>query len=164
MLWTRSRRARGAAIFLEIERLYRLGFTLRQIGERVDPPVTSQRAGQLLRQGARLGLYLIPEMHNERLRRTEQRLTVLEVRSALMATQRKDQAAKMLGISKAALESRFGHVVRGVREERRKERLRRAIAEEYRALSLRLGSPAGTTCAPTRRSLRRRTAGRRGLR
>jgi hypothetical protein len=141
-----ARRAR----YLEIERLYRSGLTLGQIGAQLDPPATPQWVGQLLRQGAELGLYLMPEMHQDRLRRTEQRLTDLEVRAALMATRRKEQAAKMLGISKAALETRFGHVVTGVARERRRERTRTAIVDAYRALAARLGHDPNTSEIPRR--------------
>ena len=141
-----ARRAR----YLEIERLYREGFTLAQIGAQLDPPATPQWVGQLLRKGAQLGLYLMPEMHRDRLRRTEGRLTDLEVRAALMTTQRKEQAAKILGISKAALETRFGHIVVGVAKERRRERTRSAIIDAYRALTARLGHDPNTSEIPRR--------------
>jgi len=136
-----ARRAR----YLEIERLYRSGFTLRQIGAQLDPPLTPQRTGQLLREGTQLGLYLMPEMHHERLRRNERRLTDIEIRAALMGTQRKEQAAKALGISKAALEARFSHVVRGVAQERHRLRKRHGVVDDYTALARHLGySPSAT--------------------
>lgn len=136
------------ARYLQVERLYRSGFTLAQIGAQLNPPITPQRTGQVLREGARLGLYLMPEMHQDRLRRTEQRLTDLEVRAALMGTQRKEQAAELLGISKAALDTRFGHVLRGVQHERRMQRRRKAIMDEYAALVHRLGFHPTTTGMP----------------
>lgn len=136
-----ARRAR----YLEIERLYREGWTFAQIGARLTPPITAQWTGALLREGARRGLYLMPAIHLEQSMRNERRLTDIEVRAALMETARKDQAAKLLGISRAALDGRFGHVVRGVASERHRERRRKRILADYAALARGLGyNPTAT--------------------
>ena len=127
------------ARYLEIEQLYRDGFTLRQIGAQLEPPLTPQWTGQLLRQGAKLGLYLMPTIHRDRERANERRLSDLEVRAVLLTTQRREQAAKVLGITKAALDSRFGHVIRGVADERKRLTRRKTIVAEYREMARRLG-------------------------
>lgn len=140
------------ARLLHIEELYRSGLTLKQVGSQLDPPLTAQRTGQLLRQGAELGLYLLPERHRDRQSRLERRLTDIQVRAALIATQRVEQAANDLGITKTALQTRFGHVVADVRAEHRKERARQAVTQAYRELAQRLGYEPNTQQMP--RSLR----------
>jgi len=54
---------RASARNLEIERLYLEGRTLQQTGAHLKPQGTLQRIGQLFREGATLGLYLMPRCH-----------------------------------------------------------------------------------------------------
>ena len=130
--------------FYKIERLYRSGQTFEQIAEKLNPPVSTQRAWQLLREGASLGLYPQPKRRN----RTKERLSEIsegDVREAYRKTESISGVARILSVRRSVLGKHFQSLFRELRDGRDRQR----VIDDYRAITEKLGhEPSVTEVGP----------------
>jgi hypothetical protein len=123
------------------DRLYRTGLKMREVAERLEPPVTAQRVAQLLAAGVEAGLFTDPRSD----RRHGLSLTGQDVRAAASVGSRREVAGR-LHVDRAALEAAFGPLLDTIYAQRHAEKLeahaeatRRITIKEYREVAARLG-------------------------
>jgi len=133
----------------EVFRLYVSGKTLAQVGALLEPRVTAQRVGQMLTEGAKLGLYDDPRSS----RKPPGRISEESVEAE---TQRFGEArivARNLRIPLTRLKTQFALAMsRGaaIRRETRRTIARADTIAAYRALVVHLGRrPTSTELRPT---------------
>jgi len=125
-----------------VERLYRTGMKLREVGERLTPPVSPQRVVQLLDRGVNLGLFDDPR----KARRAGLHVTEEQVRSTARTTRNREKVAKRLRLRRDILEARFGALLDAVVRQRQQEAkearaavMRQRAIDEYCDMAERLG-------------------------
>lgn len=152
-----DRKSQSVDRMVRANQLYRLGLTLHQIGQQLEPPVSAQRAGQLLSEGARRKLFKDPRAEAAS-KTKEWHLVSDDVFEAMIRLGNRRLVARTLGVSEEVLKARFAvAIARAKRERRRRQaaRFRGETIAEYRRVAAELGRN------PTSADLRRTSLGRR---